>query len=56
MSRDDEFIDGVQILHDLNNDAETIARKLHASVGDVRAVLRTGSVPPRQRLLQWTGI
>lgn len=53
ISRDDEFLEAVHLLHDLGYDAEVIAGKLHVAIGDVKAALRTGSVPKRQRYLAW---
>ena len=53
MTLDKEFLEAVQLLNDLDYDAEAIAGKLHVSIGDVKAVLRTGCVPKRQRYLAW---
>ena len=55
MTLDQEFLEAVQLLNDLDYDAEAIAGKLHVTISDVRAVQRTGCVPARQRLLQWDG-
>ena len=51
MSRDDDLLEAVRLLHDLEYSDDTIAQKLHIEAVDVSAILSTGEVPQRQRLI-----